>query len=195
MSGHSSRWSYQMGSLSEPHLQQQPLTLATASTPQQREVCSLCGCERGIKGSTSLWGANKKGIEDERDPLGMSDHYGMAAFKSSMNTRLPAGTLISTVMILLLHGMFPATGRWLTEPVHTFTHIQHTPGLPHQWTQPDTPLSCLIRRLQKHRNIIGGIQEAVWWSKGMRWKIGTRANKCMVSSLGALSDDQCFGQG
>ena len=31
MSGHSSRWSYQMGPLSEPHLQQAPLTSAATS--------------------------------------------------------------------------------------------------------------------------------------------------------------------
>lgn len=84
-----------------------------------------------LRGARVFGDATKKifkSIEKGRDPLGVSDQYGLAAFKSSMNTRLPAGALISTVMISLLHGMFPATGRWLTEPVHTFTHIQHTPG-------------------------------------------------------------------
>lgn len=41
----------------------------------------------------------------------------------------------------------PVMGRWLRALAHAFTRIQHTPSLSHQWTQPDTPLSCLIRRL------------------------------------------------
>ena len=41
----------------------------------------------------------------------------------------------------------PLMGRWLRASAHAFTRIQHTPGPSHQWTQPDTPLSCLIKRL------------------------------------------------
>lgn len=41
----------------------------------------------------------------------------------------------------------PVMGRWLGASAHAFACIQHTLSLLHQWTQPDTPLSCLIRRL------------------------------------------------
>lgn len=38
-------------------------------------------------------------------------------------------------------------GQMAQSMAHAFTRIQHTLGTSHQWTQPDTPLSCLIRRL------------------------------------------------
>lgn len=47
--------------------------------------------------------------------------------------------------VITRHG--PPLGRWLSTAAHAFTHFERMPGPSHQWTQPDTPLSCLIKRL------------------------------------------------
>lgn len=148
MSGHSSRWSYQMGPLSEPHLQQAPLTSAARVTPGNMESEAHVAGEDGIGGYVRVRGTDR---EKKKTMRGVQDGRVWSVLdgclQSPMNTRLPAGALISTVMILLLHGMFLW---WADGSEHRRMHshaFNTRQGPTHQWTQPDTPLSCLIRRL------------------------------------------------
>lgn len=104
MSGHSSRWCYQMGPLSEPHLQQAPLTHSGHITPGNMES-EAHATVRMESGGTCGFGVHiKKAVRGVQ--VGRVWSVLGGCLQSAMNTRLLAGALISTVMILLLHGMF-----------------------------------------------------------------------------------------
>lgn len=145
MSGHSSRWWYQMGPVSEPHLQQAPLTLTATSplatwtlrpTPPQ-------GWNWGIREGFGVRIKKRLGGYE----LGVSDQCWMAAFKAPwIQDSLPGPW--SPRSWFCYYTPCSCDGQMAQRHGHMHSHAFNTRRAPtHQWTQPDTPLSCLIRRL------------------------------------------------
>lgn len=82
MSGHSSRWSYQMGPQSEPHLQQAPLTPRTTSPLATWSLgpVLLEGWNQGVHERSGAHIKRRRGGGEYE--LGVSDQCWMAAFKA-----------------------------------------------------------------------------------------------------------------
>lgn len=149
MSGHSSRWSYQMGPLSEPHLQQAPLTPAATSPVATRGPGARSRWEEEIEGARGGTGGYK---EAGRGGAGGGTSWACLIGVGWLPLKLHEYKAPRWGPDLHSHDSVitprvPVMSRWLGGPAHAFTRMPRTAAPPHQWTQPDTPLSRLIRRL------------------------------------------------